>query len=197
MSEQREPRRVDRRTIAKGAAWAVPAVPLIVATPAYATSGPPPTITLRGFCKLPGNACDEYFTKGYVTEVTITNTTALPIYLYDTAAYPVTITEDNPDLDLVFEAAVYADGPNEGDLAVFPILLGVGQTVVLTINAGTEDESSNEAMTLTVTVPWGHTAAPEDDDETVNGDHVPVSDSGTFESAPPYQNPACLVNVPC
>jgi hypothetical protein len=36
MTEQGQSTRVSRRTIAKGAAWAVPIVPLAVATPAYA-----------------------------------------------------------------------------------------------------------------------------------------------------------------
>ena len=36
MTEQGQSTRVSRRTIAKGAAWAVPVVPLAIATPAYA-----------------------------------------------------------------------------------------------------------------------------------------------------------------
>jgi hypothetical protein len=56
MPEEREQRRHSRRTIAKGAAWAVPAVPLAVATPAYAASGvcvPDITFSDRS-CKCPG-----------------------------------------------------------------------------------------------------------------------------------------------
>ncbi len=43
MTEQGQPTRVSRRTIAKGAAWAVPIVPLVVATPAYAATGAAPS----------------------------------------------------------------------------------------------------------------------------------------------------------
>ncbi len=56
MSEEREQRRHSRRTIAKGAAWAVPAVPLVLATPAYAVSGGPPRVLVGTACKLPGNS---------------------------------------------------------------------------------------------------------------------------------------------
>ena len=66
MTEEREQRRVSRRTIAKGAAWAVPAVPLAVATPAYAQSGCVPTLSFDpGSCRCTGEGQNdkEYFVK--------------------------------------------------------------------------------------------------------------------------------------
>ena len=45
MTEQGQSTRVSRRTIAKGAAWAVPVVPLVVATPAYAQTYCTPVFT--------------------------------------------------------------------------------------------------------------------------------------------------------
>lgn len=63
MTEHREQGRVSRRTITKGAAWAVPAVPLIVATPAYASSCEPVFEFSPDSCRCPGAGLNdkEYF----------------------------------------------------------------------------------------------------------------------------------------
>jgi hypothetical protein len=73
MSDLEEPKPgISRRTVAKAAAWSVPAIALAVSTPAYAAS--PGFITLTGDgCKLPGRATDIF--KGYAFEATISNTT--------------------------------------------------------------------------------------------------------------------------
>ena len=66
MTEQGQSTRVSRRTIAKGAAWAVPVVPLAVATPAYAQSGCQPTFQFaNGSCRCPGSGQNDkdYFVK--------------------------------------------------------------------------------------------------------------------------------------
>lgn len=161
MSEQLEERRISRRTIAKGAAWAIPAVPLVVATPAYAASGGGPTIVLGGACKLPGNSCGTVFVKGYIFDLSITNTTDKPIYIYDEAGFEFIITENSPDIDLFFQAAIYASGPNEGDQVMFPILIPPGDTVAIVLNAGENGDSQNlQGVTVTVDVAWGHTEDP-------------------------------------
>ena len=55
MSEERQTKGISRRTLVKGAAWAVPAVPIIVAAPAHAASPECIQITLgAGACKWPG-----------------------------------------------------------------------------------------------------------------------------------------------
>jgi len=60
-----------RRTIAKGAAWAVPVIAVAAAVPAYAASGEPPPITqVTGLgCKEPGESFvvkgDSTFKFGY------------------------------------------------------------------------------------------------------------------------------------
>jgi hypothetical protein len=73
MSDLEEPKPgISRRTVAKAAAWSVPAIALAVSTPAYAAS--PGFITLTGDgCKLPGQATDIF--KGYAFEASISNTT--------------------------------------------------------------------------------------------------------------------------
>ena len=76
MGESTEPRRLTRRTVAKGAAWAVPAVAVVSPTRAMAAS--PGTVTFTGQnCKLPGNSSP--FNNGAVYLATITNTTNLQI----------------------------------------------------------------------------------------------------------------------
>ena len=57
--------KISRRTVAKGMAWAVPAVAVSAAVPAYAVSPfRPPTWLLTAACKSPGNSCNS-FPKGY------------------------------------------------------------------------------------------------------------------------------------
>ncbi|GAA2493390.1 hypothetical protein [Terrabacter carboxydivorans] len=60
-----------RRSVVKGAAWAVPAVVVAGAAPTVAASSGPLSFT-GGACKLPGNANDIF--KGYVFELTAVNT---------------------------------------------------------------------------------------------------------------------------
>lgn len=63
---------VSRRTVAKGAAWAVPAIAVAGAAPAMAAS--PGLIELSGAgCKLPGNSNSTF--KGYAFALTASNTT--------------------------------------------------------------------------------------------------------------------------
>jgi hypothetical protein len=70
--EGQQPSGISRRTVAKAAAWSVPAIALAVSTPAYASSHG--TITVSGAgCKLPGASSDVF--KGYAFRATISNTT--------------------------------------------------------------------------------------------------------------------------
>ena len=59
-----------RRSVVKGAAWAVPAVVVAGAAPTVAAS-PPGLAFTGGACKLPGNSSSLF--KGYVFELTATN----------------------------------------------------------------------------------------------------------------------------
>jgi hypothetical protein len=59
-----------RRTVVKGAAWAVPAIAVASAAPTVAASEGPLSFT-GGACKLPGNANDIF--KGYVFELLARN----------------------------------------------------------------------------------------------------------------------------
>lgn len=199
MSDKVEERRISRRTIAKGAAWAVPVVPLVVATPAYASSGGGPTVELGDACKLPGNSCGNVFVKGYVFDVSICNTTDKPIYLYDETGFEIGVTDDSDDIDLFFQAAVYTTDPDGqgdievGDVATFPVLLEPSACIALVLNAGENGNSANvQDLTVTISVPWGHTEDPTLEPD----DHDPIEASATYPSTVPIQNPACQVVLP-
>jgi hypothetical protein len=190
MTEQREEHRISRRTIAKGAAWAIPAVPLVVATPAYAASGGGPTVVIGAACKYPGNSC-SLFVKGYVFEVSITNTTDKDIYIYNQSGYELEVNDDSTSVNLSYNAAVYASGPLAGQEVVFPVLLEPGETILLIVNGQEANSANLKGVTVTVSVPWGHTPVPPDPDN-----HPNVTDSVKYASTPPDQGAKCDVTVP-
>lgn len=78
MGESTESRGVTRRTVAKGAAWAVPTVAMITPTRAMAASAGIVTLTGQN-CKLPGNSSS--YSNGGVYLATITNTTNVAIVI--------------------------------------------------------------------------------------------------------------------
>jgi hypothetical protein len=78
MGESTESRGVTRRTVAKGAAWAVPTVAMITPTRAMAASSGIVTLTGQN-CKLPGNSSP--YSNGGVYLATITNPTDQPIVI--------------------------------------------------------------------------------------------------------------------
>ena len=67
---------IDRRTVAKGAAWSVPVIAVGAAAPAMAVSSSTPTGEALGACKLPGASCNNVFTKGYAFLVTVNGVAA-------------------------------------------------------------------------------------------------------------------------
>lgn len=60
MVEEGQKKGISRRTVAKGAAWAIPAIPLVVATPAYAASPTCVTLAVTGCRSLTG--CTKEYT---------------------------------------------------------------------------------------------------------------------------------------
>lgn len=61
---------INRRTVAKGIAWSVPAVAIAGAAPAFALSGDTPTLSYQGACKFPGKSCAKApFGYGFVFTV--------------------------------------------------------------------------------------------------------------------------------
>lgn len=77
-----KPQGTSRRTVVKGAAWAVPAVALAGAAPAFAASKepPPPTVSWAGACATTGSGagCSGQ-SQALQVPVTIKNTTGSPL----------------------------------------------------------------------------------------------------------------------
>lgn len=161
---------VSRRTVAKGAAWTTPVILGGVAAPAYAASGPTPTLSLGAACKAPGNSCNP-FRKGYVVPLTITNPSAKDIWVY----VPPTITTSGTTLNLQY--AGWDDG--SGTLNTGHIKIPAGGSVTVKLNA-TSNNSANQAFTLSMTFKWGHTSTPAGDTE-----HDPITVSTTIPGTPP------------
>jgi len=164
MSDLQEPKPgISRRTVAKAAAWSIPAIALAVPTPAYAVASPG-FITLTGKgCKLPGNATDIY--KGYAFEAIINNPTNTSV--------TVTITditlrgEDLGDVTVVNLATCQELG------STFTV---AGNTTNLRVAIITEDaaSSANGTLALTYTV-----------------DNVPDATTAQATSAPPIVGNSC------
>ena len=92
MSEASSPKRVTRRTVAKGAAWTVPAIAVATPAAAVANSMPPvtPDIPNALGCKWPGGAadCTDPLDKGFRIYIPFDNNTG----------YNVTVTVSDADV---------------------------------------------------------------------------------------------------
>ena len=131
---------ISRRTVAKAAAWSVPAIALAVSTPAYAAS--PGIVDLTGDgCKLPGAATDVF--KGYAFEGFLSNTTNADVTIAITD-----IDLNNADLGAVTVVAL--DSCTDlGSAFVVPADTEDLRVAILTQNAG---NSAQGVLVLTYTV---------------------------------------------
>lgn len=151
-----------RRTVVKGAAWSVPAIMVAGAVPAVAASGSGPDPFIGVACKLPGQSagsnCAEVFagipgldpTKAFAIPLLITNSTSKAIVLkpsitISSSGLPFTVQGVIPDY-------------------CTPIAPGDSVKVIVYANS---DNSANQDVTLSFTVPWGHDCADTDHDPIV------------------------------
>lgn len=185
MTEQREERRVSRRTIAKGAAWTIPAVPIVLAAPAYAASGSAPSITPGKAYKWPGNSCTntpnvpvfQDGNKAYLFTFRVVNNSDKTIYIYDA---DVTTTST-----ITFD--VIGATPAFGT----PIAPGGSMDLRLWANS---NSSANLTFDAKATIYWGHNFPgpdPDDHDPVVKEWHVSGTPTTTSEgyrqcAIPPY-----------
>lgn len=157
LSNEVSTHKVSRRVLAAGAAWAVPAISLSAAAPAFATSGPPPAWTYLAACKSPGSSCTGY-PKGYSFKFEVCNTSALDIWIYPTPTFVVT-DETGPQLTLVYNKPV------------LPLKVPANGCVTVVVSA-VGDNSAQQTFAVQMTVPWGHNATPgvdtEDSSQVVN-----------------------------
>ncbi len=155
-------RRISRRTLAKGAAWAAPVVAIGAAAPAYAASGPPPTFTYGGACKSPGNSC-QVFPKGYEFRFTVCNSSSETIWLYT-----VTYVAEGTNLTLIHAAPP------------LPIRIDAASCRDVVFRADSSN-SANQTFQATMTVSWGHTPTAGADPDP----HPNVSTTYTVPGTPP------------
>jgi len=158
---------ISRRTLAKGAAWSIPVVAIASAAPAYAHSGNPPTITVLGGCKQPGESCSSFgFSKGYTFTVKLYNSTDQTIYLYSptSGTFQPYFEVDSTKNFTYAGAGYYLPGPpaTTGDLVGTVIELAPGQTKYIAINAASSNSSQSSASG-SLWFSWGHTSSPGGD----------------------------------
>lgn len=157
-------RGISRRTLAKGAAWAAPAVMVAASAPAFAASGPGPVIEQTGAaCKNPGYSCDVH-PKGCTAPIQVCNNSPLGMYIYS-----VTYTNVSNGQNYT-----YAPPPD------LPIYIPPNTCQDVKLNAQ-RDSSANQSFTFDANVTWGHTASAADEDHV----HPPVVTHMTVESTPP------------
>jgi hypothetical protein len=174
--------------VAQGVAWTVPVVAIGRAAPALAASGNEPTGDVGAGCKLAGSSCAGAFVKGYVFEVTLTNTTGQTIFLYNQSGFPITITENNPDIDLFFQNAVDA---TTGQIIRFPFEMPNGTMLTVLLNAAENGTSANQPIAGSIFFPWGHTPIPPDPHN-----HPDLELPFSYSTTPPINNPACSLAEP-
>ena len=170
------PSRPSRRTLAKGAAWAVPAAAVVaVPAPAYALSGPVPSLDYLGACKFPGNSCSRA-RNGYGFAFTVTNNDP------DKAVYfcQASLTNVNPPFPA--GTTLTWSAPVSGCVEVDP-----GETGTIIFYFTGTGNSANLVFTATLNVQWGHECPCSNDLDNHPALTFPVDVAAT----PPQQFCAC------
>ena len=192
MNVAAEPTKIQRRTLAKGLVWAVPAVAVASAAPAYAISGNPPSVTVLNACKQPGASCKPEFTKGYTFTVRLTNPTALTVYIYTpaTGAYSPYFQYISGVIFDFDSARYYTPGvppaPDSLGASVGTVItLLPGETKYIAVEGGATGNSANTSASGVLWFAWGHkTAAGTDLDHSYTPSPWPVAPATT--TTPPY-----------
>lgn len=187
-----ETTKISRRTVAKGMAWAVPAVAVSAAIPAYALSGARPSVTVIDACKQPGNSCnsgqtDYDLVKGYTFVVKLTNSSAQTIYLYSPMSGDympqVSITSL---VNVQYSTARYFE-LNQGISGIkgpvgSVITLGPGETKYIVLSAS-YNASPNVDASGYLYFAWGHTQTAGADAQHVYTPKPPTVDPNTGQIA--------------
>jgi len=139
--------RPSRRTVVKGAAWAVPAVAVAASTPASASSPEEPEINfeLSSLCKLPGQSSgDKCYDKGNVAFLVFDNTKSAQDY---TICEVTAIYNDKMRLCVVGISDPAVDCGAFADSITIPA--GESKTIAVWTNGA--DESSGGTFTVEFT----------------------------------------------
>jgi hypothetical protein len=138
-------------------------VVVATAAPAFALSGPPPTIDFNLACKYPGNSCATR-PKGYSLFGQISNPSSRTVYIYSVTIQNVsgtqlTFTQSAPPL---------------------PITVVAGGNVPFEF-AATSGNSAQQGFSGTYVVAWGHSLPPGSDPD----NHPPINLPVIIASTPP------------
>lgn len=128
-------RGIARRTLAKGAAWSVPAVAMVAATPAMAASGSVTFTNLNTACKLPGASCR--------TETGVRDGYTVALELCST------VTGNPGDITVTLPSTL--DGLKDGEPITFglePSLLVIGEGECDIVFIFLEDQQSSANVPL-------------------------------------------------
>ncbi len=163
-----------RRSVVKGAAWAVPAVVVAGAAPTVAASVPPvfPDIGQGVACKLPGeNIPDSYgcWNKGYVLFVNFVNTLNTPVSVRVTGL----AVSGVPDMQLI--ATTLTSACNSPTTCIN--IAANSQTQVAVYG----NASTSSASNVTVTVDYNFYSASG-----CGGTATPAKVAGQVESGDPW-----------
>lgn len=179
-------RGIRRRSVAKGAAWAVPAIAVSTSAPAYAASGPPPTVLVGVPCKLPGasqSRCPAEISQGILTGD-----------FSKAFAFPLQVT-NNTDKQVVLLPSITISNVRDGDgnpalpfdvQGIYPDYctpIAPGESVNVIVYANS-DNSANDDIYADLAVPWGHDCS--------NTDHSPIVIPNIY--APAF--PPCSSQIP-
>ncbi|MDC5697676.1 hypothetical protein OO014_10430, partial [Intrasporangium calvum] len=136
--------RPSRRTVVKGAAWAVPAVAVAASTPASASSPEEPEINfeLSSLCKLPGQSSGEQcYDKGNVAFLVFDNTKSSQDY---TICAITAMSNDKMSLCIVGISDPDVDCGSFADSVVIP----AGETKTIAVWTNGAEESSGGTFTV-------------------------------------------------
>lgn len=165
---------VTRRTVVKGAAWAVPAIAVAGAMPAMAASQPPVYIDFGDStaCKLPGNAFGDYcYNKGYVLWAAFENTLAVDVTIQITAMTHQALEQC---LVGIADPTISCNTAIPGNTVTVP----AGQTKYVAIYSNSNvDSSGGEVKVFFTYTPFGGTPTP--------------SSTAGFVTGSPWQGRSC------
>ena len=141
------PAPINRRTVAKGIAWSVPAVAVAGTAPAFAVSGPTPTLVFQSACKWPGNSCQSSglnLDKSYGVSFLVTNTGSSTVYLCPVS---MTVTAGN-------STGTWTPRKPIGGCHTVGIAPNNTETVVFRFDNSANSE--NLVFEADVVIAWGH-----------------------------------------
>lgn len=147
-------RRLTRRAVVAGAAWAVPAVALAAPAYAFSTSGPVQATGCAG--KLPGGSCDTagYYKQGYRFYFRVYNPPGKTACITITAVDVNGVPPDNGGQDFIIRlpgACAYATAGCCGSDPNKSITILPNHTVVFALETN-QNNSANGTMNVTYTL---------------------------------------------